>query len=383
MKRKNRLLVSLLLAAMLLAALPGAALAAEATATPAPAETPAPAGPTITKHPGGETISANGSAIFVARADGASEIAWYLIAPRGVSYDINQVPQLFSGMSVVGQGTEAITLYNIPADFTGWQVECHFKNPAGAESISNRATITVSTTMPAAPTITQGPKEAYLMFGERTTLSVYADAPSGNSIKYQWFSTAENNPATATAIPEATTAEYTPPEKDGTVYYCVGIRSVNNESVSTVAYSQLVPVTYSTEPQIPEHIHTYGAEWEHDDVYHWHVCTDCGEIADKATHTYTWTETVKPTSRKQGERVGVCSVCGYQTTQTVPAQSSQSGRSGKGFLIALLILVILLMLLGAYKYLLGGSIDLSSLIPGSRDSGSGSGRHSGGRSRRE
>ncbi len=381
MKRKIRLLVSLLLLAMLLSALPGGALAAEATATPAPA------GPNITKHPGGETISANGSAIFVARADGASEITWYLVAPRGVSYDISQASQLFSGMSIVGQGTEAITLYNIPTDFTGWMVECHFKNPQGAESISNRATITVSTTMPAAPTITQGPVETYLMFGERTTLTVYADAPSGNSIKYQWFSTTENNPATATAIPDATTPEYTPPEKDGTVYYCVGIRSVNNESVSTVAYTPLVAVTYSNEPQIPEHIHTFSEGWVNDDVYHWHECTECGEITDKATHSYTWTETVKPTSRKQGERVGVCSVCGYQTTQTVPAQSGQSGRPGKGILIALLILVILLMLFGVYKYLLGGSLgsfDLSGLFRRSGGSGSGAGgRHSGGRGRRE
>lgn len=381
MKRKIRLLVSILLLAMLLTALPGAALADDDQAAPAPA------GPNITKHPGGETISANGSAIFVSRADGASEITWYLVAPRGVSYDISQASQLFSGMSIVGQGTEAITLYNIPTDFTGWMVECHFKNPQGAESISNRATITVSTTMPAAPTITQGPVETYLMFGERTTLTVYADAPSGNSIKYQWFSTTDNNPATATAIPDATTPEYTPPEKDGTVYYCVGIRSVNNESVSTVAYTPLVAVTYSNEPQIPEHIHTFAEGWINDDVYHWHECTDCGEITDKATHSYTWTETVKPTSRKQGERVGVCSVCGYQTTQTVPAQSGQSGRPGKGILIALLILVILLMLFGVYKYILGGSLggfDLSSLLrrPGGSGSGSG-GRHSGGRSRRE
>ena len=46
-----------------------------------PAETAAPAvqaapGPSITKHPGGETVSELGSAIFVARADGATSIEW-------------------------------------------------------------------------------------------------------------------------------------------------------------------------------------------------------------------------------------------------------------------------------------------------------------------
>ncbi len=381
MKRKFSLLASVLIVIVLLTAVSGSVLAEQADASPAPetTETPAPAGPRITKHPGGETISAMGSAIFVARAEGASEITWYLVAPRGVSYDISQTEQVFTGMKVVGQGTEAIALYNIPAEFTGWQVECHFKNPQGAESISDRATITVSTTMPAAPTITRAPSSAYLMFGEKVTLSVYADAPAGNSIKYQWFSTEQNNPATATAIPDATTPEFTPPEKDGTMYYCVGIRSVNNESVSTVAYTELVPVTYSNEPEVPAHVHSFDETWKNDDVYHWHECAECGEIADKATHSYNWTETVKPTSRKQGERVGVCSVCGYRTTQTVPAQSSQSGKPGKGILIALLILVILLMLLGAYRYLFGGlPLDLF------RGKGKGSGgRHSGNRNSRE
>ena len=56
------------------------------------------------------------------------------------------------------------------------------------------------------------------MFGEKTTLSVYAEPPTGYTVKYQWFATEENNPATATAIPDATAAEYAPPEKEGTVY---------------------------------------------------------------------------------------------------------------------------------------------------------------------
>ena len=222
------------------------------------------------------------------------------------------------------------------------------------------------------------------MFGEKTTLAVYAEAPTGYAIKYQWFATEEDNPATATAIPDATSEEYMPPEKDGTVYYCVSVRSVSGDSISTVAYSPLVAVTYSNEPEVPAHVHEFSETWEKDDVYHWHVCTGCGEITDKATHSYTWTETVKPTSRKQGERVGVCSVCGYETTQTVPAQSSSSGKPGKGLLVALLILVILLLLLGAYKYILGGSLPSigGGITPwkGSSDRG---GRHSGGRNRRE
>ena len=358
----------------------------ETTAAPDPTAAPAPAGPKITKHPGGETISANGSAIFVARAEDVAEYTWYIVAPRGVAYLSDQVKTVFPDMGIAGEKGNGIILYNIPAEFNGWQVECHFKDAQGNESISDRATVTVSATMPAAPNIVTPPKGAYLMFGEKTTLSVYAEAPTGYSIKYQWFATEEDNPATATAIPDATGAEYAPPEKAGTVYYCVSVRSISGETISTVAYSPLVAVTYSNEPEVPAHVHEYSEEWEHDDVYHWHVCTGCGETADKATHSYTWTETVKPTSRKQGERVGVCSVCGYQTTQTVPAQSNSGGKPGKGLLVALLILVIVLLLLGAYKYILGGTLPGigGGITPWKGgDRGDRGGRHSGSRSRRE
>ena len=350
-----------------------------------PAAQAAVQAPTITKHPGGETVSELGTAMFVSRADNDSEIIWYLVAPRGASYTAEQISELFPGMSMVGQGTETLALYNISSGFNGWQVECHFKDLNGEETVSEKATVTVSAQLPAAPTVTQAPERAYLMFGQKTTLSVYADAPQGNSVKYQWYSTETNDPATATAIPDATTAEFVPPEKDGTVYYCVGLRSVNNETVSTTAYTPLIEVTYSSEPEVPEHVHTYSETWEYDDIYHWHTCTGCGEVADRSTHSYTWTETVKATSRKQGERVGVCTVCGYKTTQIIPVQASQRS-GGKGVLVALLVLVIALLLAGAYYYVryyrTGTRPDLSALggLFSSRRSsgGGGSGRHSGG-----
>ena len=314
-------------------------------------ETPAaPVGPEITKHPGNEYRSAMSTALFVSRANGASEITWYLISPQGVTYLAEDTESLFSGLAVVGQGTETLALYCLPTELSGWEAECHFKNTAGGESVSDRATVTVDQTTPSAPVVTQWLEDTFILLGEQKTLTIYAEAPAGNSINYQWYQTTELDPATVIAIQDATSADFTPPETEGTVYYCAGLRSVNGETVSTIAYTPLIAVTYGSEPPVPEHIHDFGTEWQFDDVYHWQVC-ECGETSGYLTHTYSWTETVKPTARKPGERVGVCTACGFETTQTVPAQRQEStGRPKMTTLIALLMIVIAMLLFGVYYY---------------------------------
>ena len=87
----------------------------ETTAAPDPTSAPAPAGPNITKHPGREAISANGSAIFVARAEDVAEYTWYIVAPRGVAYLSDQVKTVFPDMGIAGEKGNGIILYNIPS----------------------------------------------------------------------------------------------------------------------------------------------------------------------------------------------------------------------------------------------------------------------------
>lgn len=51
-----------------------------------------------------------------------------------------------------------------------------------------------------------------------------------------------------------------------------------------------------------------GSGWAHDATNHWHVCR-CGEIVDKAEHTFEWV--VKPaTVEAKGEKHQECTVCG-------------------------------------------------------------------------
>lgn len=62
--------------------------------------------------------------------------------------------------------------------------------------------------------------------------------------------------------------------------------------------------------------------WEHDENSHWHACT-CGDVIDKAEHTFEWVVDKKPSATEKGSKHQKCSVCGYEKTESVeiPAAS--------------------------------------------------------------
>lgn len=122
----------------------------EATATP---------NVSITKHPTGETVEPGDSAIFIARADHDSQIIWHAVKPDGTVYDVTAAPDYTSSsLSVSGQGTETLTLSNIPLSMNGWSVECEFVGANGSRAVSNRAKVTVNEVVATAkPTNTPSP----------------------------------------------------------------------------------------------------------------------------------------------------------------------------------------------------------------------------------
>lgn len=76
---------------------------------------------------------------------------------------------------------------------------------------------------------------------------------------------------------------------------------------------------YVITPALGHTMHTPEEDWRNDETNHWHKCTGCNEILDKATHTYgDWTETKQPTAAESGEKERTCSVCGYKQIETVP-----------------------------------------------------------------
>lgn len=52
-----------------------------------------------------------------------------------------------------------------------------------------------------------------------------------------------------------------------------------------------------------------GSGWAHDAKNHWHVCR-CGEVLDKAEHTFEWVVDKPATAEAKGERHQECTACG-------------------------------------------------------------------------
>lgn len=52
-----------------------------------------------------------------------------------------------------------------------------------------------------------------------------------------------------------------------------------------------------------------GSGWAHDGKNHWHVCR-CGEVIDKAEHTFEWVVDKPATVEAKGEKHQECTVCG-------------------------------------------------------------------------
>ena len=64
--------------------------------------------------------------------------------------------------------------------------------------------------------------------------------------------------------------------------------------------------------------HTTG-EWISDETHHWHQCSECQTVLDKAEHSKGEWETVTlPTETSEGLEKRICTVCGKEETRSIP-----------------------------------------------------------------
>ena len=72
-----------------------------------------------------------------------------------------------------------------------------------------------------------------------------------------------------------------------------------------------------------------GSGWAHDAKNHWHVCR-CGEVLDKAEHTFEWVVDKPTTVETKGERHEECTVCGEKGKTEEIAILAPEITDGKG-----------------------------------------------------
>ena len=201
--------------------------------------------PTLTKSPTDETVYQGSSAKFIARADNADKLDWYLIEPGSYNaYTLPQAASYLNGLSYSGMGTELLQLNNIPLEMDGWKVECLFTNRYGTV-VSESATITVNELKLVNPSIKSQPQGAQKDMDSAVILNVIADNNTqGSSLKYQWYMSATNS-GNLNPINGANSSSYTPPKTEGTVYYTVAVWSSIDGKDSGKTYSIPAAVTYS------------------------------------------------------------------------------------------------------------------------------------------
>ncbi len=143
-------IIAELIASIRTAAAENSQLAQQSATAAAPAASPAPAVPgpfrtiqngstlvynesvRVTKSPTSESVPYGGSAIFIARADFDTAITWYIAnSDASVIYNVSDAPYYIPGLVVYGQGTETLTLCEIPSWMNGWQVQAGFSGKDG------------------------------------------------------------------------------------------------------------------------------------------------------------------------------------------------------------------------------------------------------------
>ena len=214
--------------------------------------------PTITKHPTGETVTEGQTALFVARADNADQIIWYLVSgDNTTTYTAADAPKYFPGLTVSGTSGETLTLKNIPLSLNGWQAKAQFIS-TGGNVWSNGAKITVKKAPPKAPKITVQPVDLELEEGADGTLTVKAESPDGVNLTYQWYRNTTASNEGGEAISGATENTYHPEFSEEPCYYYCVVQCVDGDRKSDPVATQCAKVSWT----IPETEETTEATTE-------------------------------------------------------------------------------------------------------------------------
>lgn len=206
----------------------------------------------ITKPPYGETVTEGDDATFISRAEGYQGLVWQIVSPDGETvWEGEEAIDAFPGLEMGGIEVEELQLLSIPYSMNGCFVRTKFIDRNGNYVLTEPAEITVQQGEIPSPSITPKSAGARLVTGESKTLSVEAESPGGDEIKYQWYRSYSAYRNTGEPILGATTSSYTPEEEIGQVFYFVGVWCVRGRDTSVPIYTTPVAIVYTEAPPAP------------------------------------------------------------------------------------------------------------------------------------
>lgn len=119
---------------------------AEPTPNPTPVPTPEPTpdpAPVITKNPTTEAAVPGNTIYFIAKADNATTMSWFIASPDGKEgVNAEDISSKFPNVSCTGTRSEMLGIANVDSAMDGWKVICKFSG-LGGEAFTEPAYIIV------------------------------------------------------------------------------------------------------------------------------------------------------------------------------------------------------------------------------------------------
>lgn len=110
---------------------------------------------------------------------------------------------------------------------------------------------------PSAPRMTVQPTSVTVQTGDTAALHLAAASPDGGTLIYQWYTGVTTDRTRMTAIPGATSPDYTAQAESGTRYYCAAVWNRLGNLRSEPVYSDMVSVTGTARPTVGTPVFTH------------------------------------------------------------------------------------------------------------------------------
>ena len=253
-----------------------------------------------------ESVMAGGRVCFDAWAEYAEDCTWYFFDPiTNTAHGLDELAVIYPGVTYNDSTHGVLYLYDVTAEMNGCGFFAVFTGMGGSVptlvgTLYVQPVEGVSAMPPYTPETANAPVEAV------------AEEPAELLDEQAYSETAQTEAAPVSELSAESVVElisdYSSDMGNTVEEY---FASISGEPVETVeeTVEETANVAEPAEPE--EHTHAYFAQWKHDSRQHYVEC-ECGARAYTAAHSMVWKVTREPTKAQSGNKVGVCSICGFR-----------------------------------------------------------------------